>query len=82
VSQTETKPDGSFEIATYESGDGVPEGDYVLTFSWQAFNLLSNSYSGPDKLKQRYSDSKASEVRLTVKAGEPTDLGEIKLTTE
>jgi hypothetical protein len=35
ISQTDTKPDGSFEIATYESGDGVPEGEYVLTFAWQ-----------------------------------------------
>jgi hypothetical protein len=33
-------------------------------------------------LKNRYSDSKTSEFKVTVKAGEPTELGEIKLTTE
>lgn len=81
-SQTETKEDGSFEISTYESGDGVPEGDYVLTFVWQDFNLFNRSYSGPDKLNNRYADPKTSEFKATVKSGEPTDLGEIKLTTK
>jgi hypothetical protein len=81
-SQTETKEDGSFEISTYESGDGVPEGEYVLTFVWQEFNLFNRSYSGPDKLNNRYADPKTSEIKVTVKSGEPTDLGEIKLTTK
>jgi hypothetical protein len=83
MSQTETKPDGSFEVSTYESGDGVPEGDYALTFSWQKFDLFSRSYTGPDKLSGRYKDPKKSEFKVTVKdADEPIDLGEIKLTTK
>ena len=82
-SQTETKEDGTFEISTYESGDGVPAGDYVLTFAWQEFNLFDRSYSGPDKLNNRYSDPKTSQFKVTVKEGDaPTDLGEIKLTTK
>jgi hypothetical protein len=82
-SQTETKPDGTFEISTYQSGDGVPVGDYVLTFIWQEFNMFNRTYAGPDKLNNRYSDPKTSEIKLTVKeGGAPTDLGEIKLTTK
>jgi hypothetical protein len=82
-SQTETKEDGSFEISTYESGDGVPVGDYVLTFIWQEFSMLNRTYTGPDKLGKRYSDPKTSEIKVSVKESEePTDMGEIKLTTK
>jgi hypothetical protein len=76
-----TKKDGSFEIGTYESKDGVPEGEYALTFRWGAWNLLSHSYEG-DKLDGRYSDPKAPFTSFTVKQGQPTKLGEIKLSTK
>ena len=82
VSQTVTGPEGTFKISTYEAGDGVPAGDYVLTLYWGEFNLMSNSYSGPDKLKDRYRDPKTSEIKLTVKEGKPTDLGTIVITTK
>lgn len=81
-SQSETKEDGSFAISTYESGDGVPAGDYVITFVWQDFNLMSRQYGGPDKLNKRYNDPKTSEFKVTVKEGEPTDMGTIALTTK
>ncbi len=79
-SQTYTEKDGKFKISTYKSGDGVPEGDYVLTFYWGELNLMSMTYSGPDKLNERYQDPASSPVRFTVKPGEPTDLGKIELT--
>ena len=81
-SQTATDADGNFSIATYAAGDGVPAGDYLLTFSWQEFNLFSREYSGPDKLNGRYSDPVTSQIKLTVKDGEPLDLGVIELTTK
>lgn len=74
-------PDGAFEIATYESGDGVPDGEYVLTFIWGTMNIMTRSYGGPDKLKGRYSDAKTSEIKFTVD-GQSVDLGEIELTTK
>jgi len=76
-----TVQDGSFQLNTYEQGDGVPEGDYALTFQWGEFNLFSKSYDG-DKLNGRYSEADKSEVKFTVKKGAPVDLGEIKLTTK
>ena len=81
-SQTATDADGNFSIATYAAGDGVPAGDYVLIFTWQDFNVMSRSYTGPDKLNGRYSDPKTSEIKLTVKEGEPLDTGVIPLTTK
>ncbi len=82
VSRTEADGEGNFKLATYEAGDGVPAGDYVLTFVMQEFNLMSREYSGPDQLGGRYADPKTSEVKITVKDGEPTDLGVIELKTK
>ena len=76
-----TEGDGTFKIATYVSGDGVPEGDYVLTFQWGQVNGFTGSYDG-DKLNGRYRDPDKSTVKFTVTKGKPTDLGEIKLTTQ
>jgi hypothetical protein len=77
-----TGEDGKFSISTYESGDGVPPGEYVLTFMWGKMNLMSPSYGGPDKLKGKYTDPAKSEHVLTVVEGLPTDLGRIDLTTD
>jgi len=79
-SATYSDTDGKFEIATYEKGDGVPVGEYVLTFQWGEMNIMSRTYSG-DKFKGRYRDPKKSKVRFKVEEGKPTDLGRIDLTT-
>jgi len=80
-SQCFTAADGSFTIGTYESMDGVPEGEYALTFQWGEWNLFSHSYSG-DKLNGRYSDPAKSDVKFEVVPGERKDLKTIELTTK
>ena len=82
TSSSFTDKDGNFQISTYQQGDGVPEGDYVLTFEWGEMNMFTMSYGGPDKLNERYNTAEKSPTKFTVKAGQPTDLGEIKLTTK
>jgi len=77
-----TTEDGKFELSSYKAGDGVPVGDYALTFIWGKINLMSMSYSGPDKLNGRYTDPKQSKNRFKVEKGKPTDLGRIELTTK
>jgi len=81
VSQALTEPDGSFEISTYDKGDGMPAGDYVLTVTWKQFNAMSMSFGGEDKLKGRYEDPEKSEITVSVK-DKSVDLGEIPLTTK
>jgi hypothetical protein len=81
LSQAFTAADGSFTIGTYESKDGVPEGEYALTFQWGEWNLYSHSYEG-DKLNGRYSDAAKSGTKFEVVPGEPTELGTIELTTK
>lgn len=82
VSQTETDAEGNFKISTYSAGDGVPAGEYTLTFTWLEFNIMSRSYAGPDKLGGKYADPKTSEIKITVKDGSETDLGTINLKTK
>ena len=82
VSHCLSESDGSFEISTYEKGDGVPEGEYKLTFMHGTFNAVSMSYGGPDRLKGRYSDPAKSDIPLHVQGSAPINLGEIALTTK
>jgi hypothetical protein len=79
ASTAETLPDGTFEISTYNSGDGVPEGKYVLVATWQELNLFTKEL-GPDKLKGKYDAMNESPKEFEAKAGgEPIDLGTIEL---
>ena len=82
TSSTNTDADGEFKISTYASGDGVPEGEYVLTFFWGHTDVFTREYVGPDKLNNRYRDPKTATVKFTVEQGTPTDLGKIELTSK
>lgn len=77
-----TDKDGNFKISTYQQSDGVPEGDYVLTFFKKKFDMLKMQYLGDDELEGRYSNPKKSEVKVSVRKGEPNDLGTVGLTTK
>jgi len=77
--QAQTKDDGSFQLYSYEPGDGVPPGEYTLTFTWQNFTGLV--FEGPDKLNKRYSDPDKSTFKVKVDKS-PVDVGTIELTTK
>jgi hypothetical protein len=81
-SRAMTAGEGAFFLSTYVTADGVPEGDYVLTFEWVEWNAFSNNYGGPDKLNGRYKDPKTSKVALKVDGSGPVDLGTIELKTK
>ena len=81
-STANTDAEGRFQVSTYESGDGIPEGTYAVTFMWGQVNLMTMSYGGPDKLNDRYSDPETSTFKVTVKRGEPADMGKLLLTTK
>ncbi len=79
---TETKAitdkDGKFAASTYVLGDGVPPGEYTLTFSWPQLNMISMAFEG-DKLKGKYDKPAKSQHKVTVESGKPLDLGTIDL---
>lgn len=82
ITQGLTDKEGAFSLSTYEQGDGVPSGDYHLTFFWGKFNAISARFSGPDRLKKRYDTPAKSPVEFSVTDTQPIDLGEISLTTK
>ena len=77
-----TDDNGKFAVSTYAQSDGVPEGEYAMTFVWGELNLLTMHYGGKDKLKNKYADPKTSKTRLTVEKGKPADMGRIELSTK
>ncbi|MGD9858162.1 MAG: carboxypeptidase-like regulatory domain-containing protein [Planctomycetaceae bacterium] len=75
-----TDAEGAFQLQTYESGDGIPAGEYTLTFQWGQVDLFSGRYGG-DKFKGKYSDPKKSDHPVNVSESDvPVDLGTIELT--
>ena len=76
-----TEGDGTFSVSTYENGDGVAAGEYVVTFEWLKFDRIANSYGGPDRLGNRYSDPAKSPFKIKVKGDEKNglDVGKFNL---
>jgi hypothetical protein len=58
--------EGNFALSTYVSGDGAPEGEYIVTITWKKRGGPLNEFSGPDRLKGRYADPKTSKLRFRV----------------
>ncbi len=53
--RVEVDPEGAFAFSTYQPGDGVPAGTYVVTIVQFRFNK-KKGLMGPDQLKNLYSD--------------------------
>lgn len=72
------KKDGTFAITAYEKGDGAPPGEYVATIEWYKFDEKLGG-SGPNVLPQDYANAKTSPIKVTIKAGEPTEIPPITI---
>jgi hypothetical protein len=78
--------DGNVEFATYDPGDGLPEGEYALTFTKpgprkQGYVPRGASRESPlDQLAGKYDEPKETGKTLTVKSGDANDAGNIELT--
>ncbi len=57
-------PSGEFAFHTYAERDGVPAGEYVLTFV-QFLDRGKRGYFGPDGFKNLYSDPQKQEFRVS-----------------
>ncbi len=75
--------DGTFALSTYEAGDGIPVGEYKLTFQLGRQNMMRARFEGDD-FNGKYIDPDKSEHKVTVGENdtEPIDLGTIELTTQ
>jgi hypothetical protein len=75
------KADGSFTVTSYQSDDGAPPGEYVITIRWNKYDEKLGG-AGPNVLPELYADPKTSPIKVTVNAGAPTTLEPITLTTK
>ncbi|WP_040593080.1 hypothetical protein [Schlesneria paludicola] len=62
--------DGLFELTSYRTGDGAPEGDYWVTVEWP--DPTMNATKGgmpedpPDRLLGRFSDPRRSKLKAHI----------------
>ncbi len=70
VSTATTDKDGKFFFTTNVGGDGLPAGEYSLTFRMMK-DIPKNKDTAPDLFKGKYKSPKKSENKLTVVSGTP-----------
>ncbi|MCI0463581.1 MAG: hypothetical protein L0Z62_42135 [Gemmataceae bacterium] len=79
-----TDENGAFQITSYITQDGAPEGEYVVTIEWrERSGLLKNNYEGIDRLDGAYAKVEKTKPRpeFVVKVGrQPLELPPFNLT--
>jgi hypothetical protein len=71
--------DGSFEVTTFNGGDGAPEGDYIVTVQWYKPVKNGNDVvAGPNVIPPKYGKPQTSSVVIHIAACE-NQLQPIKL---
>ena len=66
-----SEADGRFTLTTYEAGDGVPEGEYVVTVVQRPAQKNGEGFEpGPNVLPPRYASPKTTDLRVRIAAGE------------
>lgn len=68
--QARTDKDGKFCFSTNLLCDGLPAGEYSLTFRLMP-DIPKNKEIGPDLFKGKYKNPKKSEYNIKVEAGKP-----------
>jgi hypothetical protein len=64
------KADGTFEPTTFNSADGAPAGDYVVTIEWRKLVNTGGEWApGPNLLPAKYSKPETSDLVVHVAEG-------------
>jgi len=64
------RPDGTFQVATYGSNDGAPEGDCRVTIVWHKLvEIDGEPTAGPNLIPAPYSQPGTTDLRISLKAG-------------
>ena len=71
--------DGSFQLTTYEEGDGAPPGEYAVTVEWRKLvNQAGDFSAGPNVIPPKYSQPQTSPLTVTINES-PNDLPAIEI---
>lgn len=77
ASNGKTDETGRFHAWTYRVNDGIPPGDYNVTFYYP--DPEGGGRNRPDLLDYQYTDAETSEYQLTVPEEGEVDMGTIEL---
>lgn len=62
--------DGAFNVSTYVTADGAPEGDYTLTVLWyKPVKKGTDVVSGPNVIPAKYANPNTSDLVVSIKEG-------------
>lgn len=76
-----TDENGDFQLNTFKNGDGVPRGDFLVTFEWkEKSGTFKNQFQGPDRLKGKFSKPESSTFNVSI-TNETTILEPFELKT-
>jgi len=70
---TRVSEDGTFTVTTYDTGDGLPKGNYNVTVTWPEDPEARGP--SPDRLNGRYADPESSGLGVTIDEGGNEALG-------
>jgi len=79
---------GKFSFGTYAAGDGLPVGNYVISFYWDGgvvIPMIRDNDDPPkltpaaDSFNRKYGTPANSKQQFTVEDGKPVDLGVLDL---
>ena len=63
---------GACVLSTYKAFDGVPEGEYTVTVTWQEPRFDETGRPTPNKLPERYAKPESSPLKATIRSGSNT----------
>lgn len=63
-----TEADGSFDLGTFQAGDGAPAGDYLVTFFWPG--EAQGPAAPPDRLGGKFTNITQPPARITIREGD------------
>jgi hypothetical protein len=79
TARAQTDQSGNFRVTTYETGDGAPVGDYVVTVAYhQPVNAGGGYEPGPNVLPAKYASPETTDLTVRVAEG-PNQLPAISL---
>lgn len=67
--RAQSKDDGTFETSSYDTGDGAPVGEYVVTVERHRPPTSDDPNPGPNQLPRKYASSKSSKLKVHVSQG-------------